>query len=273
MAKPAAGTRVEFAGKMVSPIGIGTWHIGGGQDADRSDDDAGVAAIRLGLGRGMNLVDTAEMYGAGHTEELVGRAIAGIDREELCIISKVWHNHLRRRDVLSSAKASLSRLGLKYMDLYLVHWPNPEIDIKETIGAMEELVDLGIVRHIGVSNFGVAELEGAMAACRKYEIEANEIKYSLAEKGCERDIIPFCEKNGIRVIAYTPLAKGSVGGIKAVAEVAVEEGRTPVQVALNYLMRRSIPIPKASSGRHWDEIAGAMDWRMDDAHYARLAAM
>ncbi len=260
--------------KKVSPIGLGTWRMGGGYwQPDYSNDSLYINAIRYAIDSGLTLIDTAEMYGGGHTEELVGKAIQGYDREELFIITKVWNNHLHYDDVIKSAKASLSRLNSKYIDLYLIHWPNPSVPIKETISAMEKLIDDGIVRCIGVSNFNVNELEEAMYSVKKYEITANEIEYSVLNKNAENDVIPYCEKNNIKVIAYTPLGKGRVSEIPLLKEIGEKYGKTPVQIALAYVMRRAIPIPKAVKKEHIDEIVGALNLVLTDEDYERIRRM
>jgi len=145
------------------------------------------------------------------------------------------------------------------------------MNMKETIGAMEELVDKGLVRSIGVSNFGVDNLKKAMEATKRYGITANEIKYSLAEKACEKDVIPFCENNGIDVIAYTPLAKGKISEVESIGEIAKAYGKTPVQVALNYLAKRSLPIPKSSNKDHIREIMHGVGWQLRKKEYERLS--
>lgn len=257
--------------KNVSQIGFGTWKIGGEfWTPDYSRDSQYVEILKYVINNGINLIDTAEMYGGGHAEELVGKAIKEFDRENIFIITKVWPNHLRYEDVIKAAKGSLRRLNVKYIDLYLIHWPNPSIPLNETIRAMENLVDQGIVRCIGVSNFDVKLLSEAITLTRKYEIVANEIEYSINNKSAENDIIPFCEKNNIKVIAYSPLARGNVKNNKILEEIGRKYGKTTIQVALNYLIKRSIPIPKASTKDHVDEILGSLGWSLSDEDYERI---
>lgn len=262
----------KLSGKKVFPIGFGTWGFGGWLFTDKSDDRIELEAIKFALDSGINVIDTAELYGKGHSEELVGRAIAGRDREELVVITKAWMTHLSRDRIMKAAKASLKRLNTDYIDLYLIHWPRPLMNMKETIGAMEELVDKGLVRSIGVSNFGVDNLKRAIEATKRYDIAADEIKYSLAEKACEKDVVPFCEKNGIDVIAYTPLAKGRISEVAGIGEIAKAYGKTPVQVALNYLARRSLPIPKSSNKDHIREMIGSVGWQLKKKDYGKLGA-
>jgi diketogulonate reductase-like aldo/keto reductase len=262
---------VKLCDKNVSQIGFGTWKMGGGfWTPDYSRDSHYVEILKYVINNGINLIDTAEMYGGGHAEELVGKAIKGFDRENIFIITKVWPNHLRYEDVIKSAKESLRRLDTKYIDLYLIHWPNPSIPLNETISAMENLVDQGIVRCIGVSNFDVKLLSEAITLTRKYEIVANEMEYSVNNKSAESDIIPFCEKNNIKVIAYSPLARGNVKNNKILEEIGRKYGKTAIQVALNYLIKRSIPIPKASTKDHVDEILGSLGWSLSDEDYERI---
>ncbi len=265
--------KIDFCGKKVSEIGVGTWHMGGTYQPDHAGDKRDIAALKLALDNGVNVIDTAEMYAAGHAEELVCDAIKGFDREELFIVTKVLPSHLGHDDLIKSAKASLKRLGSKYIDLYLIHWLESGSDIGSAISTMEGLVDQGIVRNIGVSNFGTEQLEKAMASAKRYEIAANQIKYSLAEKHCEKEVVPFCEKNGIRVIAYSPLARGKVADMREVVDMASRIGKTPMQVGLNYLMRRSLPIPKASSPGHLMDVLGSTGWRLEESDYAKLSAL
>lgn len=263
---------MKLCNKEISQIGFGTWKIGGGYwNPDYSMDSYYIEILKYVISKGINVIDTAEMYGGGHSEELVGKSIQDLDRDGIFIITKVWSNHLRYDDLIRSAKNSLRRLNSKYIDLYLIHWPNSSVPLEGSIRAMEELVDQGIVNCIGVSNFDVKLLEEAMSLTKKYEIVANEIEYNVENKSAEKDVIPFCERNNIKVIAYSPLARGNIKNNKILDEIGRKYNRTSVQVALNYLMRRSIPIPKASSKDHIDEILGALGWNLSDEDYERIS--
>lgn len=214
---------------------------------------------------GASLIDTAEAYG---TEELVGQAIQGI-RNRVLIATKVWQTHFRRREVKRAAENSLKRLGTDYIDLYQLHWPNPNVPVEETLGAMEELVDEGKVRFIGVSNFYVAELRDAQAAMTRHKIVSNQLPYSLVDRRIERDLLPYCQENSISVIAYSPLASG-VHQIKArdrvgaLTKVVAMTGKTEAQVALQWCISRGsvIAIPRSSSIQHIEENCGASGWQL-----------
>lgn len=257
----------EIAGRKISPLGLGTYGIGGRNSADRSHDERDLDAIRFALQNGITFIDTAEVYSGGHSEELVGKAISGFAREDVYITTKVWHDHLRHDDVIKSAKASLSRLDTDYIDLFLIHWPSRSVKVKETLGAMEELVDQGLVRSIGVSNFNVSELKEAMESTRKHDIVANQIPYSVVNRDAEKEIIPFCEKSGVKVIAYTPLNRGNIKREKAVHEVSEKLQKSPISVALNYLMKRSVPIPKSTSRDHILQFVEATSFELSPSDY------
>ncbi len=249
----------DLGGKKIYPIGFGTWRMGGDAlHSSHNNDKDEISAIKFALKSGINVIDTAEIYGKGHAEELVAEAIKGRDREDLFITSKVWPMNLKHDSVIRSAQGSLKRLNTKYIDLYLIHWPNPLVNINETIGAMEELVDKGLVRNIGLSNFGVNDIKKAIAATKRHNIIANQISYSLVKKDAEDYLIPFCIKNKIKIIAHTPLGKGSVMKMKEVIEMADKYEKKPVQVAINYLMKKSLPIPKATDQNHIKEILGSV---------------
>lgn len=249
----------------VSTIGMGTWGIGGRESPDYSRDRESAGVLRYGLELGMNLIDTAEFYGAGHSEELVGEAIRGFEREELFIISKVWPTHFGYGSAKMAARASAKRLGT-YIDLYLLHWPIKDWrKIEETLHALEELVDEGIIRYIGVSNFEFELLKRSQEAMKRYEIVANEVKYSLADRWPETSgLLDYMKKEKMALIAYTPLEKGSLARNKCLAEIGRAYGKTAAQVALNYLIWEDnvIAIPKASSRAHLEENFGAMGWRL-----------
>lgn len=261
----------RLCGREVSDIGLGTWGMGGKQSPDPKGDSLHVEAIRYALDKGINVIDTAEMYGNGHTEELVGEAISGYERENLFIISKVWPSNLEHNSVIRSAEQSLKRLGTSYLDLYLIHWPNSSVPILETVSALEELSDRGLVRNIGVSNFSVEEMKGAIDAATKNRICANQIQYNYGARDVEGDIIPFCEKNGIDVIAYTPIMKGKTWHYPRLKDMARKYGVSPVQMALRYTMERTLPIPKSSRKEHIDELVGAAGIKLSSEDYRSLS--
>lgn len=268
-------------GWKVPVLGQGTWGIGGFYTRDESRDAEAIAALRLGIELGMTLIDTAEAYGAGHSEEVVGRAIAG-SNVDVFVATKVSPEHLSYESVIRSAKASLSRLNVKVIDLYQIHWPNPRIPIRETMRAMERLVKDGLVRFIGVSNFSVSEMEEAMASLAREEIVSNQVEYSLLERSIERELLPFCEKEKITVIAYSPLGRGKLSEPRGYLEkykadtlqsLADKYGKTPSQVALNWVVRRPsvIAIPKAIKLEHVRENAGSVGWSMSLEDYEELS--
>lgn len=255
---------MRLCDKEIPPIGMGTWGMGGGfWTPDYSSDDLYVEALRYALSRGIRLFDTAEMYGGGHTEEIVGRALREHE-DEVLIVSKVWPNHLRRDDLIRSALASRARLGVRSIDLYLIHWPSRDVPIKESIRAMEELIDMGVIRCMGVSNFDVKLLQEAITSARKYEVVADEVEYNVYHRDPERELIPFARRNNVTIIAYSPLARGAVSRDPTLRAIAGKHNATPVQVALAYLTRTSIPIPKASRKEHIDEIVGALNLHLSD---------
>lgn len=248
----------------VSVIGMGTWGIGGGYwSPDYNGDYDWVKVLRRGIELGITLIDTAEMYGGGHSEEVVGKAIRGFPREELFVVSKVWPNHARYDDVIKSARASANRLGT-YIDLYLLHWPAPDVPICETMRAMERLVDEGVIRFFGLSNFDVDGIEEARSCLSKYDIAAVENRYSLLHRVDESSVIPYVQRNGMLYLAYTPLEKGLLAHNEFLNSIGRKYGKTAVQVALNWYVGidNLVPIPKAGRVEHVEENAGAMGWRL-----------
>lgn len=249
----------------VDALGYGTWLIGGNSSPDYSKDAYYVKVLKTAFELGYRLIDTAEYYGGGHTEELVGRALKDFDRKEFFIISKVWPTHLHYDDTLKAAEGSLKRLGIKCIDLYLIHWPNPDIPINETIPALERLVDLGKIRHIGVSNFSAKQLKEAMEATKKYDIAADEVKYSVFDRRVEDELLPFARRNNVRIIAYTPLERGKIYRTTILEEMAKKYGKTVNQIALNYLISmETIPIPKAEKREHMIENLGSLGWKLEE---------
>ncbi len=256
---------IRFGGGQdkVSIIGIGTWKMG-------RDRTAETKAIRHALDLGINLIDTAEMYG---TESLVGDTIKGYEREDLFISTKVSPHHFHNDDVISACKRSLSRLGLKYIDLYYLHWPSKRIPTAETARAMERLLDEGLIRHIGISNYEVNEAKDVQAALDHSRIGAAQDEYSVVVRAIEGGILDYCRRNRMEMLAYSPVVRGTLLDKKyapllgKLSDIGEGYGKTPVQVALNWLMcKGTIPIPKASSAAHVEEDAEAAAFRLSKRH-------
>lgn len=187
-------------------LGMGTWLFGGRETRDPANDDAGqIAALQAGIEAGFSLIDTAEYYAGGYAETLTGRAIKGYPRANLFLTSKVWKTHLKRDDVLRAAENSLRRLGTDYLDLYLYHQVSEQVPLEETIGAMNELVERKLVRHIGVSNFAPTRLERAMRAS-SVPIVLNQVHYSLKFREPESSgLLDFCREHDVLVQAWRPV--------------------------------------------------------------------
>lgn len=254
----------------ISTIGMGTWKIG--VFRDKAQREAQVEALRKGIELGMNLIDTAEMYAAGSAEQVVADAIRG-RRDDVFIASKVSPENLHRGDVLKACRASLSRLGTKYIDLYQVHWPNSKIPIGETMAAMEELVRDGAIRFIGVSNFSVQQTKEASEALSKNELVSNQVEYSMTNRYVEPEILPYCAREKLTLIAYSPLARGKI--VRSVPDDLLRKyNLTPAQAMLNWVTRneRVVAIPKAADIPHLEENAASVEVRLAPAEYERLSS-
>jgi diketogulonate reductase-like aldo/keto reductase len=240
-------------GVRISKIGLGTFNYKGGLEP-----------LRAGITLGATLIDTAESY---ETEEIVARAVHGW-RDRVFLATKVSPANFKWRDLLAAAERSLQRLQTDWIDLYQLHRPNYVVPIEETMTALEELVKQGKIRFIGVSNFSVKELKQAQAALSKCKIVSNQVRYSLVERTIEAGLLPYCSKNHITVIAYSPLARG-LSHLKkkdpnnTLGRVAAMTGRTEAQVALNWCLSKDvIAIPKASSAAHVVEDCAASGWSL-----------
>lgn len=249
-------------------LGIGTWGMGGKYECDDSTVENSIKIIELGLSLGLKIIDTAEIYGAGLSEVIVGKAVKGLDRSDVFIISKVWKTNLEYSAVLRAAEKSLERLDTSYIDLYLVHWPNKSVPVSETMRAMERLQREGAVKSIGVSNFSVQDMREAALALTATRLAANQIEYNVLKQGARNDIIPFCKTQAMDVIAYKPLARGEVvkPGTSKLRALAQKYGRTENQIALNWLLTEgTVPIPATMNADHMRENAGALDFTLTDA--------
>ena len=251
-------------GERIPALGIGTWQLG-------SDHAAAIESLKEGMHLGMRFIDTAEMY---HTEDIVGKAIKG---EEIFLATKVSPEHFRYADVKKACDASLKRLGVKQIDLYQLHWPNRRVPISETMKAMEELVKEGKIRYIGVSNFSIEDINEANACLKNNEIVSNQVQYSLAAREIEKELARFCKKEGITVIAYSPLARGSLlakshdnmGVLRVIGE---RHGKSAAQVALNWVVSKdnTVAIPKAGRLEHIRENAKALDFSLEKKEIEEL---
>ncbi|MEB3780426.1 MAG: aldo/keto reductase [Desulfurococcales archaeon] len=252
-------------GETVSAIGIGTWAI---LDYERAYD-ALVYAIELGIDN----IDTAEMYGDGKAESLVGRVIETVGKDRVFITTKLLPHRFREKDLaLRAARASLSRLGLKTVDLILIHWPDSFTPIEVQIRNLEFLAESGVTRYIGVSNFDRSDLEKALSSLRSHELVVDQVKYSVLDKTVEKSLLQYAISRNVSIQAYTPLERGRVLRIKILEELGEKYGKTPVQVALNYLISkpRVIAIPKTEKRKHVEEIIGAMGWRLSQEDIIKL---
>jgi diketogulonate reductase-like aldo/keto reductase len=256
--RPFGPTAVE-----VSVIGIGTWNM------ERDDKGSCIAAIRRALERGMTHVDTAEMYGSGRVETLVGEAIAG-RRDDVFLASKVLPRNATYEGTRKACEQSLKRLGTDHLDLYLLHW-REDLPLEPTFRAFDELRAEGKIRAWGVSNFDDTDLDDALAIAGPGKIACNQVLYHLGERTIEHRVIPWCEQHGVAVVAYSPF--GSAGGFprsRPLEALAKRLGATPRQVALAFLTRKPqvFAIPKTSTAVHVDELAQQV--KLDDAALAEL---
>lgn len=260
-------------GTLVPRIGQGTWQMGELPEK-RSEE---LESLRWGIAHGMNLLDTAEMYGDGRSEQLVGEAIRGFDREQLFLVSKVCPQNAYGSKIIASCENSLRRLGTDYLDLYLLHWPSAAVPYADTVAAMEQLVRSGKIRRWGVSNFEVADMEALMALPGGEHCAVNQVMYHLGSRGVEFDLLPWLQAHHIPLMAYCPIAqagalRGELLASTEVQQVAAAHGITPVQVLLAFLMAQPgvLAIPKAGSLRHVQANRAAADVVLTNAELALL---
>jgi len=250
---------------QIPVIGQGCMGIGGELKNDSSMDKQQVEALQLGIELGMTMIDTAEVYGGGHSEEIVGKAVLG-QRDKVIIASKFSPENNSYEDVLQSAENSLKRLKTDFIDLYQIHWPNPSIPIEETIRALEKLLKQGKIRYIGLSNFSVNEIREAQSFLNETVIVSNQVEYNLFDRFIESSILPFCRKEKMSLLAYSPLDKGNMAGKwDELQKIADKYSKTAAQVALNWLVQQAsvVVIPKATNLKHIQENATSIDFKLN----------
>jgi len=256
-------------------LGLGTWMIGGDSQKDPFNDDRGqVAAIKRAIDYGITYLDTAEMYAQGHAEELVGTAIKDYDRKKLFIVSKVWPSHLRYADLIRSCTASLKRLNTDYLDLYLVHMPNPEVPLLKTMKAMDKLKKEGLIKNIGVSNFSLESLQAAQSLTQN-KIVINQVHYNLIFRQPEKSgLLDFCQMNDVLLVAWRPVEKGILAATRTpiLDEICRKYHKTPAHVAINWLISQKnvTTLAKMLAENHLEENLGALNWQMDDSDIEKL---
>jgi diketogulonate reductase-like aldo/keto reductase len=253
-------------GSTIPVFGMGTWHMGEG----RSRFDAEVAALRRGLDLGISLVDTAEMYGSGGAEQVVGEAIAG-RRDATYLVSKVLPSNASRQRTISACEASLQRLRTDRLDLYLLHWRGGT-PLEETVRAFEDLKAAGKILRWGVSNFDLDDMQELAAISP--DCAVNQVLYNLTRRGLEYDLMPWQQQHSIPLMAYSPIEQGMLADHDALAEIARAHDATPAQVALAWVMDKpgTMAIPKTSNPDRMAENLAALNLRLTDADRATLDA-
>ena len=254
------------SGESVPALGQGTWYMGD----HRTQRTEEIATIRLGLDLGLTLIDTAEMYGDGRSEELVGEAIAG-RRDEVFLVSKVLPNHASRHGTVGACEKSLKRLGTDRLDLYLLHWRG-SVPLTETLEALAALKSAGKIRHYGVSNLDLGEMQNLWKAPGGPAVATNQLLYNLTRRGIEWDLLPWLRERRIPVMAYSPLEQARLVASKPIAEFARRHGMTPAQAALAWLLANDdvIAIPKCGRRERLRENFGALQQSLTAPQLAEL---
>ena len=256
------------SGERVAAFGMGGWNLG---------DDAGaraeeIATLRLGLDSGATLIDTAEMYGDGRSEELIAEAIAG-RRDEVFLVSKVYPHNASAKGVPAACERSLRRLKTDRIDLYLLHWRGT-VPLAETLRSFMRLKEAGKIRHYGVSNLDISDMQELWKLPGGKEVATNQLLYNLTRRGIEWDLLPWMRQRHLPLMAYSPIEQGRLIGNRKLAAFAQRNGMTPAQVALAWVMRRDgvVAIPKAGTVEHVLENRKAVDIALSVADFVTLDA-
>lgn len=256
------------SGDPVPVLGLGTWHMA--EDVGRRDDE--LSALRLGLDLGLALIDTAEMYGDGDAEELVGEAIHG-RRDEVFLVSKVLPSNAGADATVRACEGSLRRLGTDRLDLYLLHWRGAT-PLDETLDGFATLVGQGKIRHWGVSNFDRDDLDELEGLAGGDAVATDQVLYNLSRRGIEWDLLPWCQDRGLPIMAYSPIEQGRLLDQPSLRAVAARHDATPAQVALAWVLchDRVVTVPKAGTPDHVRENCGALEVQLTDEDLGELDA-
>ena len=254
------------SGERVPALGMGTWRIGEDPAAQKEER----ATLELGLDLGLSLIDTAEMYGEGRTEEFLGQAI-GHRRDEVFLVSKVYPHNASRDGAIAACERSLRRLRTDRLDLYLLHWRG-DVPLAETMEAFSALQRAGKIRHYGVSNFDRNDMEELWSVPGGSEVATNQVLYNLARRGIEWDLLPWLRERNVPVMAYSPIEQAKLLGEPKLVDFARRHGMTPAQAALAWLLARDdiIVIPKTGNRERLKENQAALDVRLTDAQMKEL---
>jgi len=255
-ASKGLGKAVKFRdGAIVPALGQGSWHLAQGRHPEAVEEEA----LRTGLTLGMTLIDTAELYGSGLAEEFIGRVIAG-QRDRVFLVSKVLPSHVAGDGIARACEASLTRLGTDYLDLYLLHWRNPDTDLSVVVAAFENLRLVGKIHAWGVSNFKVSDMEDLFRVPDGPRCATNQVRYNLNSCGIESDLLPWCEQRGMPVMAYSPLGSDSLVKDPTLARIGAAHNCSATAVALAWTIRSGtvIAIPESGVAAHVKENAVAL---------------
>lgn len=257
-------------GAIVPALGLGSARLAQGRHPEAIEEEA----LRTGLSLGMTLIDTAEVYSNGHSEELIGRVVAG-QRDHVFLVSKVWPSHVAGDGIARACEASLARLGTDHLDLYLLHWPNGIIDdLSRIVAGFESLRAAGKIRAWGVSNFTVSDMENLFRVPHGDRCATNQVLYNISNRGIEDDLLPWCEKRGMPVMAYAPLGESSLVHDPTLARIGAAYGCSAAAVALAWSIRSGnvIAIPESGSPTHVKENAVALSLTLTQRNLQTLDA-
>ncbi|KAF1302733.1 aldo/keto reductase [Candidatus Enterococcus willemsii] len=263
---------VKINGREVFPIGIGTWNIGN----NKLDQDREVEAMLKGIAAGAQVIDTAEMYGNGRSEQLVGHVLKQVNREDIYLISKVLPENASKKRLAQSLERSLERLDVPYLDMYLLHWKST-VPLEETIDALEQVKNDGKIRAWGVSNFDTIDLQHMMTLPNGKNCQTNQVKYNLIDRGIEYDLLPYMQTQQLPLIAYSPMIKGNLKGLlssqsKVLETIALNHQASISQILLSWSIRnqQTIAIPKSSNPKHMIDNIKAADIQLTETELQQI---